>query len=158
MKLDKLTLEGVRIIYKNFAGEKRQYNSEGDRNFSVVLEDLPFAESLIELGWNFKPVRDEDLTTVGYHLKCKVSYDVAPPRITTIRESGRLALDEKSVAMLDYQPIIEVDIVISPYHWEMNGSTGVSAYVSNMFVIIDEDRLDLKYSRVPIIGAIDTAE
>ena len=36
---NKLTIEGARLVFKNFSGKGSEYNKEGDRNFAVVLND-----------------------------------------------------------------------------------------------------------------------
>ena len=59
--MERLKLEGMQIIFKNFRGEKGPYNAAGDRNFSVVINDLDYAEHLISLGWALKPLRKVSL-------------------------------------------------------------------------------------------------
>ena len=48
-------MEGVRIIFRNFAGKEGQYNREGDRNFAVLLDDKA-AAAMAEDQWNVKMV------------------------------------------------------------------------------------------------------
>lgn len=145
----KVTLENVEIMWKNFSGEVSKFNQNGDRTFSVRLVDKEVIDDLKAQGWNLKPLKDEDEEIVAYHLPVKVSYDNSPPRITVIKSSGRLSLTEDTVDMLDYQPIVMADMIINPYHWEVNGNSGVKAYLGNMYVTIDEDQLDLKYADIP---------
>lgn len=145
----KVTLENVEIMWKNFSGEVSKFNQNGDRTFSVRLVDKEVIDDLKAQGWNLKPLKDEDENIVAYHLPVKVSYDNSPPRITVIKSSGRLSLTEDTVDMLDYQPIVMADMIINPYHWEVNGNSGVKAYLGNMYVTIDEDQLDLKYADIP---------
>ena len=51
-----VVMEGVRIIFRNFAGKEGQYNREGDRNFAVLLDEQT-ADPMGQDGWNVKMLR-----------------------------------------------------------------------------------------------------
>jgi hypothetical protein len=150
--MDDAKLEGVRIIFRNFAGEERQYNAKGKRNFSIVLQP-DIAEAMTRDGWNVKtrPPREEDMEPL-IHLPVKVNYEGRPPAIYLITSRGRNRLDQDTVAALDYADIENVDIIIHPYEYDVNGSQGVAAYVKTMFVTINEDYLERKYAEIPDVG------
>jgi hypothetical protein len=52
-------MEGVRIIFRNFAGKEGQYNREGDRNFGVILPD-DVAQQMLADGWNVKYLKPRE--------------------------------------------------------------------------------------------------
>ncbi len=147
--MERLQLEGVEIIFKNFRGAEGTYNAEGARGFSVLIDNLEKAQELLAEGWALKPLKNEDGDIEAYHLPVKVNYGGKfPPRIYKITPSTKkkLSLEEPTVGMLDYVPIEYVDLVVNPYQWEVRGETGVKAYLQSLFAMIHEDELDIKWA------------
>lgn len=143
---EKISFEGCRIIFRNFSGKGTAYNPEGKRNFCVVIDDPDLAGRLASDGWNIKerPPRDEDDKPLCY-MQVAVSYDNIPPKIWLISGSGRTLLDADTVGQLDFAEIVNVDLIVRPYNWEVNGKSGVKAYVQAMYVTIEEDEFAAKY-------------
>ena len=144
-------MEGVRIVFRNFAGKEGQYNREGDRNFAVLL-DTNTANAMAEDGWNvkwLKPREDaEDDAEPQAYLQVSVNFKGRPPRIVMISSRGRTNMDEASVEMLDWADIQNVDLIVRPYEWNVNGKTGVKAYLQSIYVTIEEDELEKKYAQL----------
>ena len=144
-------MEGVRIIFRNFAGKEGQYNREGDRNFAVLLDDT-VANSMPEDGWNVKWLKprednpeDAEESSQAY-LQVSVNFKGRPPRIVLITSRGRTNLDEDQIEMLDWAEIKNVDLIVRPYEWLVNNKSGIKAYLQSIYVTIEEDALELKYA------------
>ena len=141
-------MEGVRLIFRNFAGKEDQYNKAGDRNFAVVL-DNPVAEAMAADGWNIKwlkPREEDEGETETPYLPVSLRFDVFPPNVVLVTSGSRTTLDESTIEMLDFADIINVDLIVRPYEWLVNGKGGIKAYVKTMFVTIEEDALVKKYN------------
>lgn len=154
-KLNAITLYERKILFTNFRGEASEYNAEGNRNFSVLIEDLDEAEALLADGWNLKPLKDEDGEVSAYHLSIAIKYRTRngivvryPPRVFKLREKPLrpVPLDEGTIEMLDYVRVIDVDITINPSHYSFQGRTGVKAYCSEMYVAVAKSELEEKYA------------
>lgn len=150
--VDNLTIENARIILRNFEGRQTQYNREGDRNFCVVIDDPDLANKLAEDGWNIrisKP-REDDAEFEDYqprhYLPVAVKFNPIPPKIYKVVKTNKVELGEDDIGDLDFAEITNVDLVIRPYNWEVNGKTGIKAYCKTMYVSVMEDEFAEKYA------------
>lgn len=147
-RLGNVTIEGARLIFRNFEGKKERYNPNGIRNFSVVLEPV-VAQAMAEDGWNVKYLkpREEGEEPTPY-IQVTMSWKNRPPRIVVITSRGRTNLEEEQVIVLDWAEFTNVDLIINPYSWEVDGNQGVKAYLHSLYVTILENPLELKYADV----------
>lgn len=146
-----LVLKDAEIRFKNFSGLPGQYNREGDRNFCVLLNHPDVdVEAMVADGWNVKMLkpRDEDEAPTPY-IQVAVSYKIKPPSVFMLTSRGKTELPEELVSMIDLADIARVDLTINPSFWDVNGNTGVKAYLKNIYVTIQENELDLMYQDVP---------
>ena len=152
---NKILFEDADIIFRNFKGEEGQYNREGDRNFAVLINDPKVVEALLDDGWNVKFLKpqDDDGEEQAY-LQVSVNFKGRPPMIYMISSKGKEQLSEDIVELLDYVDIRTVDMILNPYPWNVNGRSGVKAYLEKLFVTIEEDALDQKYSDIPDASAV----
>lgn len=146
---DTLTIRDCKLVFQNFKGEAKKYNAAGKRNFSVIL-DPTNAAAMKEDGWNVKKTRDREVDGEeifgDYYLHVEVGFNFKAPNITMITTNNRTRIGEDLVSMLDDAEIIKCDIVLRPYFWEVNGNTGVKAYLKTMFVTVREDELEAEYA------------
>jgi hypothetical protein len=140
-----IVIENARLIFKNFAGEESKFNRAGNRNFCVII-DPETAEKLMDDGWNIRQLRPRDDEEEGaYYLQVAVAFGNFPPKVIMINGKVKTPLDEDAIGTLDYAEIANVDLIIRPYNWEVNGKSGVKAYLKTMYVEIEQDIFAGKY-------------
>lgn len=137
-------IDNARIIYRNFSGAPSKFNREGDRNFAVIIDDQEIADALLEQGWNvkIKPPREEGDDPFMF-LPVKVKFNDRGPRVylqNSLEGRNRVTLDEYSVRVLDHVDIVNVDLDIRPYDWDVQGKAGRTAYLQSMCVTQEVDR------------------
>ena len=140
-----IIVENAHIAFRNFAGKESKFNRAGNRNFCIIF-DKETGEGLLEEGWNVRILQPrEEGDDPGYALSVAVAFGNIPPKIYMISGRTKVQLDEDSVSCLDYAEIVNVDAVVRPYNWEVNGKTGVKAYISTLYVEVQEDKFSKKY-------------
>ena len=147
VNVNNINIEGATIIWKNFSGERDKFNP-GKRGFSVVIDDAVMADELKQEGWNVKerPLQEgADPSEQEWTLPVKLNMN-RYTQVWLIVGNHKTLLNEDTVAQLDVVDIVNCDISIRPYEWEMSGRTGITAYVDSMYVTIRENKFAEKYA------------
>lgn len=162
-----LQIDNARIVFKNFRGEARKFNKEGDRNFALLItggtiddgtdvrevtgEEM--ADALMSdvnrlgAGWNvkIKAPRVEGESPFIY-LPVKVKFNEHGPQVYVESGKSRRKLNEETVALLDDIDIATVNLDIRPYDKKINGNSFRTAYLQSMKVVQNIDRFAAEYA------------
>ena len=75
-------------------------------------------------------------------LPVKVKFNDYGPIIYVVSNGTQVKLDATTVNLIDTIDIDSVNLDVRPYDWEVNGSTGRSAYLQTMQVIQKVSRFE----------------
>lgn len=150
-RLPNVTLEDVRIVFRNFAGGPTKFNQQGGvRSFAAILpQDI--ADIMERDGWvvkYLKPREEGDAPQAYLPVKVTIGQG-SRNKATLVSSRGRTLLTENTIAMLDFADIRKVDLIVNASAWGNDNGGGYKTYMSSIFVTINEDELDLKYANVP---------
>jgi len=134
--------EDTEILFHNFSGKMRPpFNREGDRNFSVILDE-EMARQMLDDGWNVKGLDEEEKDP---YIQIKVNYSVKPPFIVLITSNDRKLINEDNVGMLDSLDFSRVDVMCNGSKNPNNTTGPLVCYLRTMFLTLDEDPRMRKY-------------
>lgn len=135
MVTENVVIENAQIRFRNFSGTKTEFNKAGNRQFSIFLPKET-ADILEEAGWHVKhkPPRNEGEDPRN-QMDVSVMFGKYPPMIKLISHDGAESyLNEENIGILDSVDIDHATLEIRPYNWDVNGKTGVKAYVRELAV------------------------
>nr|DAT35098.1 MAG TPA: hypothetical protein [Caudoviricetes sp.]DAY44705.1 MAG TPA: hypothetical protein [Caudoviricetes sp.] len=135
-----ICIENAKLFFLNFSGATSRYNKEGRREFSTSIP-LDLVDDLVNDGWNIKYGKDRDRNPDPEkpYITVKVRYDFKPPAIWMITGGKKVLLSEDTVGSLDSVAIKTADIVVSPHAYEIKGNKGISAYLKEAYITIDDE-------------------
>lgn len=136
-----LMIEDAKILFTNFAGSPTRYNSEGGKREISVALPLNLVEDLEKDGWNVKYRKNADgeFDPERPYLGAKVSYKFRAPAIWLITGGRKQLMTEGTVGTLDNITIKTADVVIHPSVYDVRGQQGISAYVKELYVVMDDE-------------------
>jgi hypothetical protein len=149
-EIKNITFENANIGWRNMEGRAARFNSVGQRNFVLFLDE-EVAQQLLADGWNVAwTTADEEHDRPARALtKVHVRFDVEafPCTIIMITSNGRTRLTEETVGILDHVEIANVDLIVRPYFWtrDTDGESGVKTMLKTMYFTVLEDELERKY-------------
>lgn len=150
MAVSPVSLENVRIGFRNFEGREGPYNKAGERSFAVFL-DRQTADAMAADGWNVKFPKengnavDPDQEPRDAYLQVSVGFDFYPANVILVSNGNPTRLSEEEVLMLDWAEIENVDLVLRPYEWSVNRNSGIKAYLKSGYFTIVSDPFAAKY-------------
>lgn len=142
--------------WRNFSGRQTKFNDAGNRNFCVALEE-DIAKAMEADGWNVKWPKPREFMDPDEPdsrkptLKILVRYSGRRAPVVVVRTSkNRVKYGEDEIEMLDGADIILADMIIrpgQPYH-NSDGTTGIPAYLQDLYVTLAENYLEEKYAEI----------
>jgi hypothetical protein len=150
-RIPNLEIANARLIFRNLSGKPDKFNAKGGiRKFGVII-DPSIAEDLRNEGWNIKMLPPKEIDGEPlYYLSVKVQYgEYRQPNVYLITNGRKQLLDEDAVASIDYAELLDVNLVIQPHYWEVNGKSGINAYLKTGYFEIQTDSFASKYEDIP---------
>ena len=133
MSRGKIAIEHAEIRFKNFEGSPDKFHPDGyPYGIFAVFLDEESAAMVASAGFNVKSFGgSDDQGEPQLYLNVKVSRKFFPGDIHKIVGDSDILFDPDTICGLDHSDIIDAGVVINPYHYDVNGRTGVTAYLDN---------------------------
>ncbi len=153
-KKDKIEvrIDNAHVVFRNFAGAEGKFNPAGNRNFCVFLPD-DVAKSMEADGWSIRWLNSDPETPPQALLAIKVAFGNYPPNVVLVSDGHMSKLSEENVNVLDFAEFEQVDLIVRGYPWNIQGKSGIKAYLKTGYFVLVVDELAKKYSQ-----ALDTAQ
>lgn len=139
--LPALTIRDAMIVKRNFSGHAEEYNREGERYFTIRINDPEMANMLIADGWKIRAGKlrnPED--DPRWYMDVKVAFnEYYPMTIRAHAGETTTVIDESNIETLDHGRIMKADMVVRARYWEVNGKSGYKAYLKVLHVTYEED-------------------
>lgn len=144
-----LVFKDAVIRFQNFSGRAKINNPEGQRRFSIVVDDET-AAMLADMGITVSEYVAPDESVVKT-VKVKITYGspyYPDPKVYTTTSGGSVLHDERTIGTLDNEEFEKLDIQVRVGTWKYNGKTGKTLYLQSLYATLVEDVLANEYRDV----------
>lgn len=143
------------IAYSNFSGRPTKYNPEGGVRTVTFVLPADLAKDLISDGWKVREqLVDPESGETRFLMDCKFTFRTREGKLRNLKmfmvydDNKLVQVTEDNVDVLDRSSITSADAVISAYHWEFGGKTGITPYISALYLKIQENPIEAKYRKM----------
>lgn len=149
---NEVVIENAILRYKNFSGIRRpgSFDTAGDRNFTLIVNDENIAQKMTEMGYNMKYVLPEaasgTIITPYWKVKVHVRFASYPKDYYLYCNGVRTRLTEETIGQLDGARLSNVDVAIGLGQVNTNGSATRASYLNRIDAVMPFDYLGQKYS------------
>ncbi len=146
-----IEIDNAEFMFRpNFEGRQEKFNTLGNKNFTVKINNPELINRLNEEGWNLKFTQpSEEFPEPQPYIKVNVSYKLKSPKIHLVRGNQILCdLDEQTIRDIDYARITHMDMVVAPsaYSQDDGETWNVSAYLDELWIEYEQSAFAGKYS------------
>jgi len=145
-------IDNAHVVFRNFEGAEGKFNPAGNRNFCVFLPD-DIAKSMEAEGWSIRWLNSDPETPPQAIISVKVAFGNYPPNVVLVSDGQMSKLGEENINVLDFAEFEQVDLILRGYQWNVQGKSGIKAYLKTGYFVLVVDELAKKYS-----NALDTAQ
>lgn len=147
-------VSGRDLWWRNMQGAATKVAPAGKRTFAIAIDEQ-LAQELLDEGWTCIAMVPRDKNDPDSEIlprfKVTINFNSPqPPNVYVASSDGtrrtkvdEVWLDEQNI---DSRGIEWIDIAVNPYNWDVNGRQGVSAYLSDMVIKLQEDAFASKYA------------
>ena len=134
------------MSYRNFTGKPDKFHPNGTMgNFWIFLAEDK-AHELENRGFNIRWKENRD-GKMEAKLQIFVRFEHVPPQIYTVTTgSAPVLIGEEDLDEMDNDEITNVDLIVNPYSYDVNGRTGVKAYLKKGYFKLMDDPYLTKYA------------
>lgn len=133
-------IRNARPCFCNFEGRVNEFNKEGRKQFSLVIEG-PEKAALQARGYEVKTHTVKKTGEIFDYITVKIGTRI--PRLFIIEDGQRVQIDDVESALLDLgnYDIENITVSITPYECEVMGKHYQVAYAKTIVVTIAYDEL-----------------
>lgn len=155
-------IDNARITFRNFSGNEGKFNPAGNRNFAILLP-TGIAEKMEADGWYIRWLNNNPDEPPQAMVTVKLNFGNYPPNVVLVSDGHMSRMTEENVGKLDFAELQNVDLIIRGYEWEVQGKSGIKAYLKTGYFTLVVDELAKKYeafvdSAQAAIGGCDSCE